>query len=158
MSVEFRSELRSGCIQFSGGNAMGCIQFSKGNATASLAFQGWAMSLQEDSGVFEGVKRALHGCDEAVRGLELLELAVTGARMDSLGIELPAVGSQDDLERGSYNDLAQVDEGEDDIPVPTPLIPVPAPILSLPLIPPIPDDDLPGSGPATHPEHEEDPG
>ena len=109
--------------------ATGCIQFSKGNATASLAFQGWAMSQHEESGVFGGVKRVLHGCDAAVRGLELLELAATGARINSF-----AVGSHNDLEQGSYKDLEQVDEGEDDIPVPTPLIPVPAPIVSLPLI------------------------
>jgi hypothetical protein len=67
MSVEFQSELRSGCIQF-----------SAGNAKSFFACHGWTMSQHEDSGVFDGVKRALHGCDEAVRGLELLELAATG--------------------------------------------------------------------------------
>ena len=83
MSVEFQSELRSGCIQF-----------SAGNAKSWLACHGWAMSQHEDSGVFDGVKRVLHGCDEAVRGLELLELAATGVRIDSFADA--ALSSDDD--------------------------------------------------------------
>ena len=146
MYVEFRGELRSGCIQF-----------SAENAKASLAFQGWAMSRHEDSVAFGGVKRVLYGCDEAARGPELLELAATGAWIGSLGIELPAVSSHEDLEQGSYNDLAQVDEGEDDIPASAPPTPTPAPTMLTPLILPIPDDELPGGGPAAHPENEEDP-
>ena len=59
------------------------------NAKAPLACHGWAMSQHEDSGVFGGVKRVLHGCDEAVRGLELLELAVTGVRIDSFADAAP---------------------------------------------------------------------
>ena len=78
MSVEFQSELRSGCIQF-----------SAGNAKSFLACHGWAMSQHEDSCVFDGVKRVLHGCDEAVRGLELLELAATGVRIDSFADSAP---------------------------------------------------------------------
>ena len=84
MSVEVQSELRSGCILL-----------SLRDAKVSLAFQGWAMSQHEEPGVFGGVQRVLHGCDEAVRGLELLELAATGAQIDSLGVSRTiAVGSQ----------------------------------------------------------------
>ena len=74
MSVEVQSERRSGCIRF-----------GSGDATASLAFRGWEMSQQEEFGVFGGVQRVLHGCDEAVRGLELLDFAETGSQIGSLG-------------------------------------------------------------------------
>ena len=74
MSVEVQSKLRSGCSLL-----------SSGDAKAPMAFQGWAMEQEEESGVFDGVQRVLLGCDEAVRGLELLEFAATSAEIDSLG-------------------------------------------------------------------------
>ena len=57
---------------------------------------------------------------------------------------------------GSHSDGEQVDEGVDDIPAQTPRNGG-----SMSLVTeqpgPTPDDDLPGGGPATHPEYEEDP-
>ena len=88
---------------------------------------------------------ALRSFDVALAGL-----AASSGRLESAGsssgIESQAVGSHEDLEQGSYNDLAQVDEGEDDIPESAPPTPTPVPTMSTPLILPIPDDDLPGGG------------
>ena len=147
----------------------------KGSISAEGVF---SASLSCDSVLGPAVDRLLRSEDPqffrvdatAVAALRSFDVALAGLAASSGRPEpaasssssrSPAVGLHYDLEQGSSSDLAQVGEGEDNIPMSDPPTPTPVPAVSSPT--PLPtsdplDDDSPGGGPCTHPEYEEDPG